>query len=273
MYCQCLNRNSRGFTLVELVIVIIMLAILGVAVTNYIGFGTLLYRDVAEREEILASARFSIERLNREVRASLPNSQQTSNDGNCLRFVPVLDSSTYVDFPISPNVASDNGSLIAFNQYQFSPNQGQQISVYNLNASDIYSFTPTSLVGVKSYTPPSSGNIASLEFTSTIRFPLASPSQRVFVVARPVQYCVSNGQLTRTVSSWPTETGVPNISSLMAENITVLNATDPNFQPVFEVIEADLSRNGMVKIFLNFSRDGGAESLVFHHGIHIQNVP
>ncbi|MFO6423241.1 PilW family protein [Motilimonas sp. KMU-193] len=264
--------KQGGFTLVELVIVIIMLAILGIGVSNYIGFGTLLYRDVAAREKILNSARFAMERLNREVRASLPNSQQISNNGNCLRFVPVVASSQYLALAVAPAAPSNRVEVFAFENYSYDARH--RLAVYALNSDDIYAVSSTTLKAFADYSK--SGELGEFSFASPVRWPLASPSQRLYVVERPVRYCVlSNGDLQREVLTWASESPPEQViaSSLMAQNIQLLPVTAPNYQPPFAVSEATLSRNGVVKLFLNFSADDGAESLVFHHAIHIQNVP
>ena len=42
--------KSRGFTLIELVIVIVVLGLLAVMVSEFIGTGVILYRDNAEQQ-------------------------------------------------------------------------------------------------------------------------------------------------------------------------------------------------------------------------------
>ncbi|MCE2572123.1 PilW family protein [Motilimonas eburnea] len=271
-----ISPKQGGFTLVELVIVIILLAILGIAVSHYIGFGTLLYRDVAARENILNSARFAIERLNREVRSSLPNSQQITNNGNCLRFVPVVASSQYLELAVAPAAPSNRVTSFALDGYIFQASHrlSHRLAVYALSSDDIYGASSTTLKAFSDYSD--SVNPAEFSFASPVRWPLASPSQRLYLVERPVRYCVlSNGNLQREVLSWASESPPEQVleTSLMAEQIQLLAITAPNYQPPFAVREATLSRNGVVKIFLNFVANEGAESLVFHHSIHIQNVP
>ncbi|MDO6524150.1 type II secretion system protein [Motilimonas sp. 1_MG-2023] len=272
---RALYGTQRGFTLVELVIVMIILAALGIAVTNYLGFGTELYRDVAEREKILNSARFAMERLNREIRGSLPNSQQISNSGNCLRFVPVVASSSYLELPVSPDAPAAVAKVFAFDQYSFSAEH--KAAVYALSSDDIYSASSSTVLPVTGYTLAASGSdVDELALAAASLWPLPSPSQRIYIVSRPVRYCVlSNGDLQREEMRWASETPPEQIinSSLMAQGIRLLPATAADYQPPFAVTEATLSRNSVVKLFLNFSRDNGAESLVFHHAIHIQNVP
>ncbi|MBL4899232.1 MAG: type II secretion system protein, partial [Colwellia sp.] len=62
---QQLN-NIRGFSLIELIVVIVILGVLATSVSTFISFGTQIYTDAKDREQVVSSARFAIERLNRE---------------------------------------------------------------------------------------------------------------------------------------------------------------------------------------------------------------
>ena len=106
IFCRYLfNKISKnkgckesGFTLLELIIVIILLGVMAVGITGFITLSTQTYLNVTERDELLASARFAVERLNREVRNALPNSLRvkTNVDTNkqCLEFIPIQASTT-----------------------------------------------------------------------------------------------------------------------------------------------------------------------------------
>ncbi|MFP3344856.1 prepilin-type N-terminal cleavage/methylation domain-containing protein, partial [Halomonas sp. SIMBA_159] len=78
--------RCRGFTLVELVITLVVLAILALGVTSYLGIGSRMYADAALREQVLGQSRFVAERLVRELRNAVPNSVSFSLSSNCLQF-------------------------------------------------------------------------------------------------------------------------------------------------------------------------------------------
>ncbi|MGL4478103.1 MAG: PilW family protein, partial [Aeromonas veronii] len=67
-------RGNSGFTLVELVMVILLLGIMATFTSQFIGIGTQIYGDASSREQLMSDARFAMERLNRELRDAVPGS-------------------------------------------------------------------------------------------------------------------------------------------------------------------------------------------------------
>ena len=60
--------RARGFTLIELVVVILLLGVMATFTSQFISTGTQLYADASAREQLMSDVRFGVERLNREVR-------------------------------------------------------------------------------------------------------------------------------------------------------------------------------------------------------------
>ncbi|MBL0689544.1 MAG: prepilin-type N-terminal cleavage/methylation domain-containing protein, partial [Pseudoalteromonas sp.] len=120
-------NKTKGFTLLELIIVIIILGVMSVGIAGFITLSTQTYLNVSERDELLANARFVTERLNREIRNAVPNSIRINSNSTteCLEFIPIKASTTYMDIPVIPELASKNISIIPFqdsegNAYQCS---------------------------------------------------------------------------------------------------------------------------------------------------------
>jgi len=107
-----MKRSDGGFTLIELVLVILVLAIVSTGVTKFITYGVNIYQDTAGRDKQISDSRFVIERITREVRNALPNSVRVTADGKCVEFIPILASSSYVDIPVLPDIASDTVTLV-----------------------------------------------------------------------------------------------------------------------------------------------------------------
>lgn len=101
---------SRGFTLMEIVVVILLLGVLGIYTTQFIGSGTRMYADVAAREQLMNDVRFGVERLNREVRDAIPGTLQVTSAPACIRFWSIKAASRYLQLPGS----AAGSTMVAF---------------------------------------------------------------------------------------------------------------------------------------------------------------
>ncbi|WP_302354854.1 PilW family protein [Aeromonas simiae] len=107
--------RQRGFTLVEFILVMVLFGILAIFASQFVGIGSRLYADANMLERRMSDVRFSLERLNREVRDAVPGSLRIEDlagnaalHGPCLRFWPHDSAGRYLDFnhPVSSAVSS-----------------------------------------------------------------------------------------------------------------------------------------------------------------------
>jgi MSHA biogenesis protein MshO len=87
--------KARGFTLLELVIVIVLIGITAVFGTRFIADMATGYTGNAERARALAGARFALERVKRELSLAYSPSVSLSDNNHCVAFVPVVASGRY----------------------------------------------------------------------------------------------------------------------------------------------------------------------------------
>ena len=279
---QQLN-NIRGFSLIELIVVIVILGVLATSVSTFISFGTQIYTDAKDREQVVSSARFAIERLNREIRTAVPNSIRInansltgSSAKQCIEFTPIILSAIYTDIAVAPELASDEIKVIAFDEALFNTAfpPGLNVGVYILNTDELYSssdkvFSLLNNVIVKS------GNEWTLTLASKETFAENSPTERLFFFNQSVSYCVQNSLLTRHQNYSRDTDNIPTPSAsgvLMAENIDMFDdSVLPVVIPPFKVENATLLRNAMVLVKLTFNINN--ESIVFNNEIQVPNVP
>jgi len=282
------TNNIKGFTLIELVVVIVLLGIMSVGITSFINLSTQIYVNVADRDELIASARFAVERLNRELRNALPNSVRVTNDATnqCIEFVPIKASTVYTDIPVSPEPETDTITVIEFqdengngDNYDCPVNEtncSDKVAVYPLNAGEInaiqYDLTGK-VFGLKSVdhaNPSASEWTLTLDRTLGVQFDSDSPTKRLYIINNPVSFCVTGNTLVRyDINGFSVTQSIKQKSNaiLMADNLADLNVADLPFV----INPATLQRNANVQVKLHFQREG--EDFVFNNDIHLVNVP
>ncbi len=268
---------SIGFTLIELILVIIVLGILATITTSYLSLGVRMYTEANERTQLLNQSRFAIERLTRELRNVVPNSVRIQ--GSCIEFMPLSAAARYSVVPFD-SVGTSLTFYSALPEWQDSDtsndnslvNSGDYLSIYPTSSAHIYG--DIALAGTEKRTvqitsdPVATGGDVNLTILSN-RFPAQSSSQRMYLMpSSPVSYCVANAQLRRYDNYAVTQNQQVNLSGgiLMAENLD-----QGSFQP-FTIAPAVLQRNAVVHIILKFQSDFG-DDLFFNQEVHVPNVP
>lgn len=213
------RRRPRGFTLVEMVIVIVITGIIGTMVAVFIRVPVQGYMDVAARAALADTADTAARRLTRDVRLALPNSVRVSNNGLFLELLLTKTGGRY----LSDSDPSGLGSVLSFETTPASPafsvvgampanalgarqaiSVGDQIVVYNLGGAFVpnNAYTCSAATGCnRAAVTGVAGNVVTLGSYpfATAPAPLPSPSNRFQVVSTPVTYAcdLATGTLTR----------------------------------------------------------------------------
>ncbi len=271
--------NSKGFTLIELVVVIVVLAIVGIGTTSFISLGVNIYTDVVGRDQIISQSRFMTERITRGMREALPNSVRVGSNGSirCIEFVPILASSSYVDIPVFPEGDSFTVTVV---QHAISPLDANKIVIYPLNVGDVYgsnaSVDVTGNIFSYAVSPANGTDAQDITLDNSVRFDADSPTERYYLVKNAVSYCAdvssggtTSGQMVRFDNYWPGGTQAsPPVSwangVLMAENIRAGSIP-------FTYSGATLVANAVVQLTLEFEQN--SEVVIFNHEVHLVNVP
>lgn len=284
--------KQQGFTLIELISVIVILGVLATATTQYIVFGTKIYVQSNERQQVLTQSRFLIERMTREIRGAVPNSVRVDGTGACLEFVPIKTSGAYrtdsgaTRPPIAPAPASTTMDVVSWDVQNSQEND--RLYIFATSSSDIYdglNTTNDKMARILSVAETVAGSAP--RYTITFKqepsdtapvadfFSEGSPITRYFTADRSINYClVQNGSLYdvyrfENANYGPVQTVINSPSGvLMAEGLTnnlVLN-------PPFEFVDAAQTRNSIVNLYLQF-RANLTENMFYNHEVHIPNVP
>lgn len=262
------KRCIKGFTLIEMVTVIIILGIVAVGATSFMQYSTRMYLDAKERDQLISGARFVLERLKREIRHAAPNSLklETISGNQCLSFYPIVAVAAYIDIPVAPEAARSSVTIKNFDGYDDRFLDATHAVVYGLNASDYDNDSG------KKFRIKQSGGINDLNTSLTIwllsleteslglvQFTADSPTRRMYFINTQTTFCFVGTTLTRN--------GIT-LADKLAVNINTSMPTSS-----VEVIETSLQRNGLVRFMLNFVNEANDEPISITSEIQVPNVP
>ena len=266
--------KNAGFSLLELIIVIILIGIMSISFGKLTSNTVIGYIDAKDRNRLSQSAKWITERISRETRAALPQSIRTGSSGSfhCIEFLPIDNASTSIGLANSGNISNFNA---VDNNYNLTSSSANFVAIMPIDTNSIYNSTGV-LAGLSSI---STSLIAPFQVVINLVTPTVftnrSPQNRFYLLNNPVSFCLnnSNGHILRyenyglsSSQSFP-----PTGGSILAEDFFVSGT-------VFNYQSGTLSRSGLLQISLHSQNRGRSlssteEVLDIFHEVHIRNVP
>ncbi len=256
---------SKGFTLVELVIVIVLMSLVSLAGVEVIRQSSETYLKLNDRQSLTSAARLSVERLSREFRHALPGSVRVS--GSCIEFLPITVAGMYLSAPI--DVSASDMSIVSVATDLVSVTG--RVAVYPVGAN-VYDLSTNILSPVASIGVPDLNNVSQLSWVGNHGFPFESPSRRFFLVSDPISYCLDGSDLFRysDYGMFATQPMVVDLPIGVPQRALLVNQVDGPTAP-FAVSDPGLTRNAIVRLALDFVEDG--QQLQLTHEAQLRNVP
>ena len=266
-----------GFTLVEMVVVIVITGVIVASVAVFIRQPVQGYVDATRRAEMSDIADTALRRMARDLKLALPNSIRLADGDQTLELLMTRTGGRYrtigagfLDFTqmasslsqLGPFASGVGQSIIA----------GDRVVIYNLG-----------ITGAEAYASDNSADITSVDNTvpnepiinfSSKQFPFESPDARFQIVEGPVSYaCNTNaGQMNLTrYSGYPITAAQPTAATL-ATTATVRALLASNVSAcVFSYTPGVTARSGVVALTLRITVAG--ESVQLYQEAHVSNVP
>lgn len=267
--------DNRGFTMMELIMVIVIMGILGVAGADFISQAFLGFSQTSSRLELYEEGKSALVRMERELHGMLPNAIcaiDNSSGSSCIadgspgdeiRFGIIAENVMYQNSLVGKYTQSASELMAAprviTDEYvPKAPPVNSIISVYNTSWSDFNS--GSRLFSVSSV----DGATGAMTLSADVITP--SPHQRYYVVDRAISYRWNSatGVLSRRVVN-VTSAGVGTFA--VSEYPLAQGVTDFRFY----YAAPSLSRNGIISIVFTLARNG--EQVNMHKEIHVKNVP
>lgn len=274
------KRLMNGFTLIEIIIVVVLLAVLAIYSFSFLGIGSEMVAQVNTRTQLVAEQRFAIERLNREIRSAVPRSARSN--GPCFEYMPMLGSNIYLSLP-RPGPGGTNPMVVVTPYLTTTNLVGSYALVYATEPRFIYGSNQTRRKSITAitYDAPQNG-LSTLSLAgSPSQFFTDSPARTFYFGGAPVSWCVdtSTNELVRFTDYGLLDTQ-PNLAGLRAGALSqqvmavdVANDIGAGQLP-FEVVDPTLQRNNLVRLFFAFtSSENGSATVDITHEVFIPNVP
>jgi MSHA biogenesis protein MshO len=187
-----MQKSKQGFTLVELITVMVILGVLASFSATFVVSVMRSAADVSQKNRLLSNSQLATEYMIRRLRNALPFSLRVLNEGACVQFMPIVASGLYMDvLPSDANGAFATGSFtpITVSPFLVAGGSADYLAIAANNSDELYGAITESLASIDTVTT----NTITLDDDK--RWLRNSINQRFYIVETPSAFCVFNEEL------------------------------------------------------------------------------
>ncbi|WP_299973531.1 prepilin-type N-terminal cleavage/methylation domain-containing protein [uncultured Pseudoteredinibacter sp.] len=255
-------KNS-GFTLVELIAVIIIVAVIGSLGSSFFLQYLSSQQAMQQRIDLFSRSRLAINLISREVENALPNSVRATAGGQCVEFIPVIGGGILESEPPTNGNQAPASSELDLLAYSIDRGTANTVVIAAVSSTDIYSGAALGSLASPLATGQGSGTV---NLSSPTVFSQSSSSRRVFFIAGSRAFCIYQGGLYEynragvfAAAFAPSATGILVDSSV--------NASGGGFT----VQSGALNNGAELNVDLVFTK--GNAQFISSDRVYIRNVP
>jgi MSHA biogenesis protein MshO len=276
------RRSQHGFTLVELIMVIVIMGVIGGMVSVFMRSPIDAYFSTVRRAAIADEADGTLRRMSRDIRKSLPNSIALTGT-SCVDFIPTKYGGRYRADNTSAGL-DFSAADTSFNMLGSNPTDADQtmkagdvVVVYNLGitGADAYLGNNAAQIGTVTAAVGSNPPETTITISQTNPFPLPSPGNRFHVVPdkeRVVSYaCTSQGTLVRAVNTGSIAKNCQSGGTVAASATVQVNVLAKNVSACSFAYDTSSQRDGLLRLTLGVT--DSSETVTLQHQIHVDNTP
>jgi MSHA biogenesis protein MshO len=298
--------NQTGFSLLELILVIVLLGILASGAGLLISTPIKAYSDQLRRTQLVDQGELALRQIALDIRGALPNSirfQDLGADGWALEMTNTLAGARYRDEKGGTTFVTDE-HILDFIQEDTDFNflgilrsgltgptelpSGQRLVIYGTGHDSFYTDVTNADSGI--VTPSTSTLTLStlsggvdddeqhVKISPAFKFSQKSPGQRVFLIDGPISYiCDTRAGITR-INRY---TGYAYQVTQLKTNGDLNGLTDVKTGAVATQVTAcsidydagTAQRSGIITLGLTLKDGPTGEAVTLLHQVHVQNVP
>ena len=288
------THSRAGFTLVELIVVIVLTGILAGGMVMYFKPAIENYLAVQRRSTLSNLADGAVRTINTEIRTAVPNSIRLIGGDQCVEFVPTSDGGRYRMGPDTVNDALPGATPSAFidtstavtqfdvlSQFTSRPVVGDHVVIGNQTAGDVYAGSNRALISAVGDAPAGLGTLR-ITLAAAQQFPIGYDGGRFVIVPKAkeavIYRCVDvgidsatgtgKGTLVRYSRYGFNPAGIcppaGMVTSTLATKVSSCSFTyNPN--------EGATQQSGYLQVQLGLSQNSETATLSF--GSHVDNMP
>ena len=260
-----MNPAPAGFTLVELITVIAVLAILSVGTMRFLTDATSGYASTVNRAGLVEIGHGAMVDLTRGLRAALPGSVRVDASGDCLEFIPITAVSKYTRAPIGYAATT----LRMLPLFSTRDPRGMRVAIAPDNPYQLAIDGPVSSPIVNS-TRLASGEVQ-LSLAVPHQFPAAARSERLFLIEMPVSVCRDEDRLYRyqDYGIHAVQPGREALPDRLPERVLMIPGLSRD-DTVFSYTGPTLQRNALVRVSLALQENG--DTLHIQRSVHVASA-